>query len=169
MSNSLWPMDCGLPGSSVHGILQARTLEWFAMSFSRGSSHPRDQTHIYCVSYIGRWVLYHLRHLGGPGNWSIALFKSCFLVELVLKCCIIENEVLKFSTIELAKKLVLFYNSLWKTNFLVNPILLQNCTFLLLILYLGALLLGSCIFLIAMSSWWIVGSSFLSTHSFPES
>ena len=38
------PMDCGPPGSSVHGILQARILEWVAISFSRGSSRPRDQT-----------------------------------------------------------------------------------------------------------------------------
>ena len=35
-------MDCSLPGSSVHGILQARLLEWVAISFSRGSSQPRD-------------------------------------------------------------------------------------------------------------------------------
>ena len=38
--------DCSLPGSSVHGILQARILEWVAMLFSRGSSRPRDQTHV---------------------------------------------------------------------------------------------------------------------------
>ena len=38
------PMDCSPPGSSVHGILQARILEWVAISFSRGSSQPRDQT-----------------------------------------------------------------------------------------------------------------------------
>ena len=38
------PMDCSLPGSSVHGILQARILEWVAISFSRGSSQPRDWT-----------------------------------------------------------------------------------------------------------------------------
>ena len=37
MSNSLWPHDCSLPGSSVHGVLQARILEWVAISFSRGS------------------------------------------------------------------------------------------------------------------------------------
>ena len=43
------PMDCSLPGSSVHGILQARILEWVAIPFSRGSSQPRDQT---WVSYI---------------------------------------------------------------------------------------------------------------------
>ena len=38
------PMDCSPPGSSVHGILQARLLEWVAISFSRGSSQPRDRT-----------------------------------------------------------------------------------------------------------------------------
>ena len=49
-------MDCIPPGSSVHGISQTRILEWGAVPFSRGSSQPRDQTHISC---IGRWVLYH--------------------------------------------------------------------------------------------------------------
>ena len=43
------PMDCSLPGSSVHGILQARVLEWVAISFSRGSSQPRDQTLVSCI------------------------------------------------------------------------------------------------------------------------
>ena len=38
------PMDCGPPGSSVHGILQARILEWAAIPFTRGSSLPRGQT-----------------------------------------------------------------------------------------------------------------------------
>ena len=47
------------PGSSVHGILQARILQWAAISFSEGSSWPRDRTHISCVSCIGRWILYH--------------------------------------------------------------------------------------------------------------
>ena len=40
------PMDCSPPGSSVHGLLQARTLEWVAISFSRGSSWPRDWTQV---------------------------------------------------------------------------------------------------------------------------
>ena len=43
------PMDCSLPGSSVHGILQVRILEWVAIPFSRGSSQPRDWT---WISYI---------------------------------------------------------------------------------------------------------------------
>ena len=44
------PMDCSPPGSSVHGISQARTLEWVAISSSRGSSHPRDQTCVSCIA-----------------------------------------------------------------------------------------------------------------------
>ena len=40
----------------VHGILQARILEWVATSYSRGSSQTKDQT---CISYIGRQILYH--------------------------------------------------------------------------------------------------------------
>ena len=44
---TLWdPMDCNLPGSSIHGIFQARVLEWVAISFSRGSSRPRDLSRV---------------------------------------------------------------------------------------------------------------------------
>ena len=50
------PIDGSPPGSSVPGILQARILEWIAIPFSRGSSQPRDQTHVSC---IGRWILYN--------------------------------------------------------------------------------------------------------------
>ena len=68
------PMACSPPGSSVHGISQARALEWGAISFSRGSSPPRDQT---CLSCIGRRVL-HCRAprdvTGRAGNkcWPLA-------------------------------------------------------------------------------------------------
>ena len=50
---------CSPPGSSVQGILQARVLQWVAISSSRGSSQPRDQTYVYFISCLGRWVLYH--------------------------------------------------------------------------------------------------------------
>ena len=43
------PMDCSLPGSSLHGILQARVLEWVAISFSGGSSGHRDRTQVFCI------------------------------------------------------------------------------------------------------------------------
>ena len=64
---TLWdPMNFSLPGSSVHGILQARILKWAGMPFSRGSSQPRNQTCVSYVSCIGRQVLYHQCHLGSP-------------------------------------------------------------------------------------------------------
>ena len=53
------PMDCGPPGSSVHGLFQARILAWVAISYSRGSSRPRGRTSSSCVSCIGRRILYH--------------------------------------------------------------------------------------------------------------
>ena len=51
-------MDCSLSGSSTHGVFQARILEWVAISFSKESSQPRDQTGVSCISCIGRWILY---------------------------------------------------------------------------------------------------------------
>ena len=48
------PVDCSPPGSSAHGIFQARTLEWGAISSSRGSSRPRDRTRVSCISCTGR-------------------------------------------------------------------------------------------------------------------
>ena len=52
-------VDCSTPGCSVQGILQAEILEWVAMPSSRGSSRPRNRTHVSYISCIGRWVLYH--------------------------------------------------------------------------------------------------------------
>ena len=52
------PVQCSLPGCSVHEILQARILEWVATPFSWGSSRPRDRTHASYVSCIGRQILY---------------------------------------------------------------------------------------------------------------
>ena len=68
------PMDCSSPGSSVHGILQARILEWAVVSYSTGSSQPRDLTHLSYVSCIGSWALYHECHLiGQPVRLSPAI------------------------------------------------------------------------------------------------
>ena len=64
------PMDCSPPGSSVHGILQARTLDWVPTPFSRGSSRPRDQIRL--LHY--RQILYHLSHQGSPQNRSFEYF-----------------------------------------------------------------------------------------------
>ena len=70
-------MDCNPPGSSVHGILQARRLECVAMHSFRGSSWLRDWTRVSYVSCIGRWVLYHLHHLGSPGTSQYLGNKAC--------------------------------------------------------------------------------------------
>ena len=64
------PMDYCLSGSSVHGILQARVLEWVAILFSRGSSWSRDQMWVSCISCIGRQVLYQLSHQRSPMSTS---------------------------------------------------------------------------------------------------
>ena len=61
-------VDCCPPGSSAHGIFQARILEWVAISCSRGSSQPRDRTPISDGSCTGRQVLHHW------GTWEAPLF-----------------------------------------------------------------------------------------------
>ena len=53
------PMEGCLPSSSDHGVFQARILEQVAISYSRESFWPRDQTHVFCVSCIGKQILYH--------------------------------------------------------------------------------------------------------------
>ena len=63
-------MDCSLQGSSIHGIFQARILHWFAISFSKGSSQPRDRTHVFYVSRTGRWILYHWATWNWKWKWS---------------------------------------------------------------------------------------------------
>ena len=75
-------MDCSLPGSSVHEILQARILEWVAISSSRGSSRPSDQT---CISYgscIAGWSL-PLSHWKRPTAVAIlGYFHQVFFLSL---------------------------------------------------------------------------------------
>ena len=64
MSNSLRPMNCSPPSSSIHGILQARILECVAISFSRGSSWPRDRTQVSHIAgkrlIIGNGIFFQL-------------------------------------------------------------------------------------------------------------
>ena len=76
MPDSSRPINCSLPGSSVHGILQTRTLEWVAMPSSRSSSQPRGQTHVSYVSCIGRQVLYLWRQLESPPHLKSRLWYS---------------------------------------------------------------------------------------------
>ena len=67
------PMDCSPPGSSVHWVFQARILAWVAMSFSRGSSLPRELTLISCVSCITGGFLTH---------WVIGKANKCDVSNL---------------------------------------------------------------------------------------
>ena len=64
------PMDC--QGFSVHGILQARRLEWVAVPFSRASFQPRGQTQVSC-----RWILYRLSHQGTCTTYVFGIFIQC--------------------------------------------------------------------------------------------
>ena len=77
-------LDHGSLGYSVHGILQARTLEWVAISFSRRSFQPRDWTHISC---IGRWILYQWAtgealqgYIRKIPKESQCILTSCFMI-----------------------------------------------------------------------------------------
>ena len=70
------PVDCSPPGFSVHGNLQARVLAWVAIFSSRGSSQPRNQICVSCISFPGRQILYHLHHLGEPID---TILKSVFV------------------------------------------------------------------------------------------
>ena len=72
------PTGCNPPDSSVHGISQARILEWVAISFSRGSSRPRDQTHLSCISCTGSQVLYQLLH----GDSFFKVYEPQNLIDL---------------------------------------------------------------------------------------
>ena len=70
----------GLPGSSVHGILQARTLEWVAFPFSRGSSQPRDQTQVFHIAggFFTSWVT---RGAKNTGVGNLSLLQQIFLTQ----------------------------------------------------------------------------------------
>ena len=69
------PVDCSPPGSSVRASLQARRLEQVVISFSRGSSRPRDRTIVSCIACVGRGLLYHcatweaVQFILAPGNF----------------------------------------------------------------------------------------------------
>ena len=77
------PLHCTPPGSSVHGISQARIVEWVAISFSRGSSWSRDQTQVSCVSWMaGRFFT----------RWTIPpIFLTLWIGQKALKHILLHN------------------------------------------------------------------------------
>ena len=78
-------MDCSLPGSSIHGISQARILEWVDISFSRRSSWPRDWTLVSCI--IGRhftvWATREVLMMPEAVNYSLGQWFVPFLLSVV--------------------------------------------------------------------------------------
>ena len=93
------PLGCSPPGPSVHGILQARILEWVAMPSSRGSSQPRDRTHISCVSCVV--IRFFSAEPGGkPTTYHISFYSLfSFLPELLLKSSLLASIILTFSNL----------------------------------------------------------------------
>ena len=84
-------MGCSQPGSSVHGIVQARILECIAMPSSRGSSRPRDPTYVSYFSTVRR-VLCHWQHLASPllcanwipkSLWFLIVYKARFYLTMI--------------------------------------------------------------------------------------
>jgi len=68
------PMDFSLPDFSIHGILQTRILDWIAISFSRGSSTPRDRTQVSCIAgrHFIDWATYTKHHRDvRPLKWYV--------------------------------------------------------------------------------------------------
>ena len=100
------PLDCRPLGSPVRGILQARILEWVAISSSRQSSRPRDQIHISCT---GRWILYHWTTLEtmeqNKKKWNNECHRDYTMMTIAVW--------VQASTITLRSTLKLAYKVLW--------------------------------------------------------
>ena len=122
MSDSCNPMDCSLSGSSVNGILQGRILEWVAISFSRGSSWPRNWTRVSCIAgrFFTDWAEgSHLSVLSfnfwwfilnkcGKGKWPEVLLHSIYQVNAFLQYFKQKKHLLL--------KMTLWYFYLWDLN-----------------------------------------------------
>ena len=76
-------MDCSLPGSSIHGILQARILDWVAMPSSKGSSRHRDQTWVSYVPCFGKQILYWQSYKRSP---NVPVNLQMLFSVLIRKC-----------------------------------------------------------------------------------
>ena len=99
------PMDCRPPGSSVPGSLQARILDWVAIFSSRGSSWPRDQTTISCVSCLARQLLYHW------ATWEVH-----FPNQTISSSLFLEN-ILPLSSPPLSRQLPSLWLFLWMASY----------------------------------------------------
>ena len=112
MSNSCDPPDCSLPDSSMHGILQTRTLELVAISFSRGSSRPRNRTQVFCTGGIlfVHWATEEAKYINQHNHVSITLiYKSRFWAGFDLWFSLLTSDL---KVLLIKKKIV--YGCKWK-------------------------------------------------------
>ena len=122
---TVWdPMDCGLPGSSVLGILQARILEWAAISVSRGASWPRDQTQVSCIA--GRFfTIRATREAFSGGGGGLTSYPLC-LVQNTYPINICHTEILGtpcgscFMRIFFLLKLIFLLAYSWFTHIFIS-------------------------------------------------
>ena len=109
------PIDCSQPGSSVHGSLQARILEWVAIPFSRGLSPPRDPTHVSCITgwLFTIWATRkaHIVRDQFKKCFYLKKKKNQFIQKWVNFCCSILNY---------PNDLILFLAVFWGTCYLRN-------------------------------------------------
>ena len=82
-------MNCSLPGASLHGILQARTLEWVANSLLQGPSQPRDQTHASCIA--GRF--FTIWSISDTGPKGVYLSRSMLFQQRLQKLMWVQNQI----------------------------------------------------------------------------
>ena len=178
-------MDCSSPSSSVYGIFQARILEWVAISASRGSSWPRDQTRVFC---IGRRILYHWATKKAQNNytWGIMMIfdnsifylcniqtKTCFYFWLfhTENCSFIYRVLYSFNSVEESFK-TLFW-SIFGLSEVTSVVLkydhkfIENIGYVLYGIYNVTMVVVLLNMLIAMinSSYQEIEVSLLSTHS----
>ena len=106
------PMDYSLPGSSVHAILQARILEWVAVSFSRGSSQPRDQTCVSCISWHWQVILYCWATRDAQSNYTPK--KITLKKEVNMQC--FQASFLSFFLFVLAVELLVTLRLSWNAH-----------------------------------------------------
>ena len=83
-------MDCNPPGSSVHGFLQARILEWVAIFFSSGSSRPRNQTYISCIA----GGFFTIGAVEKPSVLEVDLYNLPVEIDAVFSVCVMEVDSL---------------------------------------------------------------------------
>ena len=104
------PMDSNLPDSCVHGILQARILEWVAVPFSRGSSQPRDQTQVFRIA--GRFfTVWAIREFFIAYSWTL-----CFkLIDQIFMDSLLGSPflLLYMSVFMLVSYSYEYYNKVW--------------------------------------------------------